>query len=157
MLQEFAFNRTRDPQFYETTVELLRCRKDERPSITKPIEAATTRTDERPTVARPTEFTATRTAERSTPAKPTELATSRTAERSTPAKPTELATSQNDERSTPAKPTVEAVDVLETINACAESLMKSFGVLRRDALRAAVKLVAQDTGRDLSPLLELLD
>lgn len=121
MLQEFAFNRTRDPQFYETTVELLRCRKDERPSITKPIEAATTRTDERPTVARPTEFTATRIDERPT-----------------------VATAKN-------------VDVLEMINARADSLMKSFGVLRRDALRAAVKLVAQDTGRDLSPLLELLD
>lgn len=106
VLQEFAFNRTRDPQFCETTVELLRWWKDDRPSLAKPIESAPTRIDDRPSYA---------------------------------------------------KPIAETVDVLEMINAHTESLMKNFGVLRRDALRAAVKLVEQDTGRDLSPILELLD
>lgn len=59
----------------------------------------------------------------------------------------------------PATPSGEIVDaeLIERINARAELLMKNFGALRRDALSAAVKLIAQETGRDLSPLLELLN
>lgn len=59
---------------------------------------------------------------------------------------------------TPAKSPDENFDaeIIERINTRAELLMKSFGALRRDALSAAVKLIAQETGRDLSPLLELL-
>ncbi|MBR1805275.1 MAG: hypothetical protein IJ774_02685 [Selenomonadaceae bacterium] len=157
VLQEFAFNRTRDPQFCETTVELLRWWKDERPSLTKPIESAPTRIDERPTLAKPIESAPTRIDERPTLAKPIESAPTRIDERPTLTKPIESAPTRIDERPSLAKPIAETVDVLEMINARAESLMKNFGALRRDALRVAVKLVEQDTGRDLSPILELLD
>lgn len=65
-----------------------------------------------------------------------------------------ISATQTDERPTLA--TADDVDVLEKINARAELLMKNFGALRREALIAAVKLTEQETGRDLSPLLELL-
>ncbi len=65
-----------------------------------------------------------------------------------------ISATQTDERPTLA--TAEDVDLIEKINARAELLMKNFGALRREALIAAVKLTAQETGRDLSPILELL-
>ena len=157
VLQEFAFNRTRDPQFCEMTVELLRWWKDERPSLAKPIESAPTRTDDRPSLAKSIESSTTRTDDRPSLAKPIESVATRIDDRPTLIKPIESATTRIDDRPSLAKPIAETVDVLEMINAHTESLMKNFGVLRRDALRAAVKLVEQDTGRDLSPILELLD
>ena len=68
--------------------------------------------------------------ERPTNSQPTELVT-RPDERPTNSQPTELVT-RPDERPTNSRPHAKEVDVLETINARAELLMKNFGALRRD-------------------------
>lgn len=52
--------------------------------------------------------------------------------------------------------TLAATDI-EDINTRADSLAKVFDVPRTDALRTAIKLKSQEMGRDLTPLLELLD
>lgn len=51
---------------------------------------------------------------------------------------------------------LETVDI-EDIVARADLLAKTFNLPKKDALRAVVKLKAQEMGRDLTPLLELLE
>ena len=52
-------------------------------------------------------------------------------------------------------PPVTTADI-EEIGERAETTVKIFGVSKKDALRAATQLKAQEINRDLTPLLELL-
>lgn len=52
---------------------------------------------------------------------------------------------------------VLAATDIEDIGTRADSIVKVFDIPRKDALRTAIKLKSQELGRDLTPLLELLD
>lgn len=64
---------------------------------------------------------------------------------------------ENVSAKTPQTPVpVVSVEEITDISDRAEALVKLFGVSKKDALRAATQLKAQEINRDLAPLMELL-